>query len=297
METLDRSVPAGIWLQAPPNKMKIATYNVNGINSRLGLLLDWLQQSAPDIVCLQELKTADATFPVAAIAKAGYGAVWAGQKAWNGVAILAKGADPIETRRSLPGLPHDAQSRYLEAAVQGLLIASIYAPNGNPRPGPKFDYKLAWLEQLVVHAAQLLSAKVPAVLAGDFNIVPTDGIEDIYSTRSWKNDALLQPQSRAAYFQLLELGWTDAIRTCHLTEPVYTFWDHLRNRWPRNAGLRIDHLLLSPELAARLQDANVERELRARDKPSDHAPAWVSLRQPHQVALKTAHRNSHRTRP
>jgi len=256
--------------------MKIATYNVNGITSRLPRLLEWLAETQPDIACLQELKTSDATFPIAAIRDAGYGALWVGQKGFNGVAILAKNKDPIERRRGLPGDPDDTHSRYIEAVVDGLVIASIYLPNGNPQPGPKFDYKLAWFDRLIDHAAQLHASGMPVVLAGDYNVVPTDA--DIYSPKSWKDDALLQPESRHAYQRLLAQGWTDAIRARHPTEAIYTFWDYMRNRWPRNAGLRIDHLLLSPAVADRLVEANVDTYVRGKEKASDHAPAWVELR-------------------
>jgi len=256
--------------------MKIATYNVNGINSRLPRLLEWLAETQPDVVCLQELKTSDATFPIAAIRDAGYGGLWIGQKGFNGVAILAKDKDPIERRRGLPGDPDDTHSRYIEAVVDGVVIASIYLPNGNPQPGPKFDYKLAWFDRLIEHAAQLHALGAPVVLAGDYNVVPTDA--DIYSPKSWQNDALLQPESRDAYQRLLAQGWTDAIRARHPTEAIYTFWDYMRNRWPRNAGLRIDHLLLSPAVADRLVEANVDAYVRGKEKASDHAPAWVELR-------------------
>ena len=255
--------------------MKIATYNVNGVNSRLPRLLEWLASSRPDVACLQELKTAGETFPIAAIREAGYDAVWAGQKSFNGVAILAKGQLPIERVRVLPGDPDDTHSRYLEAEIEGTIVASIYLPNGNPQPGPKFDYKLAWFERLIAHAARLLAERRPVVLAGDFNVVPTD--EDIYSPKSWLDDALLQPESRAAWRRLLDQGWTDAVRARHSDERIYTFWDYMRNRWPRNAGLRIDHLLLSPEVAPHLVDANVDREERGKEKASDHAPTWVLL--------------------
>ncbi|MDF2765125.1 MAG: xth [Rhodospirillales bacterium] len=256
--------------------MKIATFNINGVNRRLANLLEWLGRSKPDIVCLQELKAAQDAFPIEAIRSAGYGAVWKGQKTWNGVAILARGADPVVTRDQLPGDPADAQSRYIEAAVGGILCASIYLPNGNPQPGPKFDYKLAWFERLIGHAAGLLTEKLPIVLAGDYNVVPTD--RDIYSTRSWADDALLQPESRAAFRRLLDQGWTDAIRTIHPDAPIYTFWDYMRNRWQRDAGLRIDHLLLNGVLLPRLADAGVDREVRGQEGASDHAPAWVVLR-------------------
>jgi exodeoxyribonuclease-3 len=256
--------------------MKIATFNVNGIKSRLPRLLEWLDESAPDVVCLQELKTTDETFPEAAIRAAGYGALWSGQKSFNGVAILAKGSDPVERRRGLPGDPDDIHSRYLEAIVQDVVVASIYLPNGNPQPGPKFDYKLAWFERLNRYAAELLAEGAPVVLAGDYNVVPTDA--DIYSPASWLDDALLQPESRDAYRRLLEQGWIDAIRTLHPDAPIYTFWDYMRNRWARDAGLRIDHLLLSPSVAGRLVEAGVDRAVRGREKASDHAPAWVVLR-------------------
>jgi exodeoxyribonuclease-3 len=258
--------------------MKIASFNVNGINARLPRLLEWLAESAPDVVCLQELKTSDETFPEAAIREAGYGAIWHGQKGFNGVAILAAGTEPVEIRRGLPGDPADVQSRYIEAAVAGIVVASIYLPNGNPQPGPKFDYKLAWFDRLIAHVATLREREEPVVLAGDYNVVPTDEVADIYSAKSWKSDALLQPESRAAWRQLLEAGWVDAIRTRHPDAPMYTFWDYFRNRWARNSGLRIDHLLLNDAAAARLVDAGVDREVRGREKASDHAPAWIELR-------------------
>ncbi len=256
--------------------MKIATFNVNNINKRLPNLRAWLRAAKPDVVCLQELKAADREFPKAAIEQAGYGAAWRGQKSWNGVAILARGCDPIVTRTELPGDADDNQARYIEAAVNGVLIASLYAPNGNPQPGPKFTYKLAWMERLVAHAAELFAAGVPVVLAGDYNVVPTD--HDIYPKNSYAKDALLQPKSRANYVEILGQGWRDAIRTLHPNEPMYTYWSYLRNRWPRDAGLRIDHLLLSREAAKRLVAADVDRAVRGQDNPSDHAPAWIELR-------------------
>jgi exodeoxyribonuclease-3 len=256
--------------------LKIATFNVNNVVRRLPNLLAWLGAAQPDVVCLQELKATDASFPEAALRDAGYGAVWRGQRSWNGVAILARERQPILVRDALPGDPADTQSRYIEAAVNGVLVASIYLPNGNPQPGPKFDYKLAWFERLIVHAAELHAAGVPAVLAGDYNVVPTD--LDIYPIRSWANDALVQPESRAAFRRLLDQGWTDAIRTLHPREPMYTFWHYLRDRWRRDAGLRIDHLLLSPPLADRLVAAGVDRAVRGEVGASDHAPAWIMLR-------------------
>ena len=257
--------------------MKIATYNVNGVNGRLPVLLRWLAQSKPDVACLQELKAPDEKFPIAAIREAGYEAVWHGQKSWNGVAVLCKGEGLALRRRGLPGDPDDSHSRYLEAEAHGLVVASIYLPNGNPQPGPKFDYKLAWFDRLIEHAAGLVASGQPVVLAGDYNVVATDGIGDIYSPRSYKDDALLQPESRAAYQRLLALGWTDALHHLHPGEPVYTYWDYFRNRFPRNAGLRIDHLLLNAPAAARLGAAGVDKAVRAREKPSDHAPTWITL--------------------
>ena len=255
--------------------MRIVTFNINGINGRLSLLLKWLGKESPDVVCLQELKAPDAGFPELALRNAGYGAIWHGQQSWNGVAILQKGATPKETRRGLPGDPEDLHSRYIEAAIDGIIVGCLYLPNGNPQPGPKFDYKLLWFERLIRHARELLELRQPVVLAGDYNVVPTDS--DIYNPKSWRKDALLQPASRAAYQRLLEQGWLDALRSRHPDEPIYTFWDYFRNHWERNAGLRIDHLLLSPELAPRLVDASVDRWVRAENKPSDHAPTWVEL--------------------
>ena len=256
-------------------EMKIATYNVNGIRSRLPNLLEWLKREAPDVVCLQELKAVDQGFPIGAINDAGYGALWAGQASWNGVAILAKGADPVESRRGLPGDAKDTQSRYLEAAAHGIMVGCLYLPNGNPQPGPKFEYKLAWFERFLRQAQKLLSTGHPVVLAGDYNVVPTD--EDIYDPKNWRRDALLQPESREAYARLLAQGWVDALRSVHPEERIYTFWDYFRQHWPRDRGLRIDHLLLSPDLAGRLKDANVDRWVRDRPKASDHAPVWIEL--------------------
>ena len=256
--------------------MKIATYNINGIGARLPRLLEWLDRESPDIACLQELKAPDERFPLAAIRTAGYGAIWHGQVSFNGVAILAKGMDPIEVRRGLPGDPDDTHSRYIEAKAHGITVASIYLPNGNPQPGPKFDYKLRWFERLIEHAAQLWNSDEPVVLAGDYNVVPTDS--DIYDPRGWRKDALLQPESRDAYRRLLGQGWTDAIRKIHPEARIYTFWDFFRNHFERDAGLRIDHLLLSRGLAAQLEDAQVDRWVRGQQKASDHAPTWVKLR-------------------
>ena len=256
--------------------MRVATWNVNNIGKRLPLLLAWLDATRPDVVALQELKCLDQQFPRAALEKAGYGSLVCGQKAWNGVALLARDAEPIEVRRALPGDPGDLQARYLEGAIAGVLFASLYVPNGNPRPGPKFDYKLAWMERLRLHTATLMKSGHPVVLAGDFNVVPTD--EDIYSPKTWVENALLSKEARKAFTQLMRQGWTDAVRTVHLAERVYTFWDYRRNRWQRDAGLRIDHLLLSKSATDRLLAAGVDRAVRGAAEPSDHAPAWVELR-------------------
>lgn len=255
--------------------MKIATFNINNVNRRLPNLLAWLAESKPDVVCLQELKATDRQFPMTAIEAAGYGAVWHGQSAWNGVAILARNATPVLVRTELPGDPADTQARYIEAAVDGVLIASIYAPNGNPWPGPKFAYKLAWNERLIAHAAELYAANVPAVLAGDYNIVPAP--RDIYTTRSYDDNALVQPESREQFARLLAQGWVDAVRAIHPDETIYTFWDYMRNRWPRDAGLRLDHLLLSRKLLRRLKSATVDRDVRGRDGASDHAPVTIEI--------------------
>jgi exodeoxyribonuclease-3 len=270
--------------------VKIATFNINNINKRLPNLLAWLRAAKPDVACLQELKSTDAAFPAAALRRAGYRAVWRGEKSWNGVAILARGMEPVQTRAALPGDPRDAQSRYIEAAVNGILIGCLYAPNGNPQPGPKFDYKLAWLARLIRHATALRKAGVPAVLIGDYNVVPTE--RDIYPTKSYDKDALVQPQSRAAFVRLIKQGWTDAIRTLHPDARIYTFWDYMRNRWPRDAGLRIDHILLSPDLAARLKAAGVDRAVRGKPNASDHAPVWVELGAVKQPRAATVHRAS-----
>jgi exodeoxyribonuclease-3 len=255
--------------------LKVATFNVNGIKSRLAHLLLWLEREAPDVACLQELKAISEGFPIAEIRRAGYGAIWHGQRSWNGVAILAKGADPVERCRVLPGDPADEHSRYIEASVHGMVVGCLYLPNGNPQPGPKFDYKLKWMERLIEHARELHKSKEPVVLAGDYNVVPTDF--DIYNPASWRKDALLQPESRERYQRLLAQGWIDAIRHKHPEERVYTFWDYFRQHWERNSGLRIDHLLLNPAAAPKLRDAGVDRWVRGLEKASDHAPTWVTM--------------------
>ncbi|MES2289850.1 MAG: exodeoxyribonuclease III [Pseudomonadota bacterium] len=255
--------------------MKIATYNVNGINGRLPVLLRWIAEAEPDIVCLQELKAPHEKFPEAAIRDLGYDAIWHGQKSWNGVAILSRVGEIHETRRGLPGESDDTHSRYIEAAVNGILIGGLYLPNGNPRPGPKFDYKLRWFERLIDHAAGLLASGLPVMLAGDFNVMPTE--RDVYKPERWLDDALFAPEVREAYTRLVGQGWTDALRTLHPDETIYTFWDYFRNAYARNAGLRIDHLLLSPALAGRLTEAQVERHVRGWEKTSDHAPVWIAL--------------------
>ena len=257
-------------------QLKIATFNVNGIRSRLASLLQWLEREQPDIACLQELKAPDEAFPIAAIRAAGYGAIWHGQRSWNGVAILARGADPIESRRGLPGDPDDTHSRYLEAAAHGVIVGCLYLPNGNPQPGPKFAYKLAWFERFIRHAAKLYGSGHPVVLAGDYNVVPTDEL-DIYNPKSWRKDALLQPESRECYARLLAQGWTDSLRTLHPGERIYTFWDYFRQHWEHDSGLRIVHLLLIAELATRLKSAGVDRWVRGLPGASDHAPTWITL--------------------
>jgi exodeoxyribonuclease III len=255
--------------------VKIATFNINGVRSRLPQLLAWLAKAKPDIAVLQELKSPHDAFPAEALAKAGYKSIWLGEKAYNGVAILSRRSEPVLIRRALPGDPKDKASRYIEAAVDGLIIACIYLPNGNPQPGPRFAYKLAWFDRLIAHAAALKKSGAPVVLLGDFNVVPTEA--DIYETTSYDDDALVQPESRAAYKRLLKQGWTDSIRHLHPDETIYTFWDYFRRRWERNAGLRIDHILLSPNLKAKLKSAGVDRWVRGEPKPSDHAPVWVTL--------------------
>ncbi|QTC90282.1 exodeoxyribonuclease III [Brevundimonas goettingensis] len=255
--------------------MRIATYNINGVNRRLENLLSWLEVVRPDVVCLQELKAETSAFPIEAIEAVGYGAVWQGQRSWNGVAILARGATPVLTRRALPSDRYDEQARYIEAAVNGILFASLYAPNGNPRPGPKFDYKLAWMKRLIDHAGGLVAAGVPVVLAGDYNIVPTD--DDIYPGHREADNALLQPESRVTFERLLSQGWGDSLRAVYPQGPLWTFWGYLRHRWRDDKGMRLDHLLLSPSLQPRLAAAGVSREARAAEGASDHAPVWIEL--------------------
>lgn len=255
--------------------LTFATWNVNGLPGRLPLVLAWLREMRPDVVALQETKVTDDAFPVGALAAAGYTSVFVGQRTWNGVALLARDHDPVIVRRTLPGDPADQQARYVEAAIGGVLFACLYAPNGNPRPGPKFDYKLAWHERLLTYAAGLIDSQVPVVLLGDFNVVPTDF--DVYRTHSYDDNALLQPSVRERHARLLDQGWRDTLRATHPDTPMYTFWDYRRNRWPRDAGLRIDHILLSPSMAGRLRDANVDRAARAQEGSSDHAPVWVRV--------------------
>jgi exodeoxyribonuclease-3 len=255
--------------------LKIATFNINNINKRLYNLLAWLAKAQPDVVCLQELKAEQQAFPAAALRDLGYRGVWLGERSWNGVAILARDCDPVLTRSSLPGNPEDRQARYIEAAVNGVLITSIYLPNGNPQPGPKFDYKLAWFERLIEHGAELMKAGVPVVLAGDYNVVPT--VEDIYPTRSLDNNALIQPQSRQAYARLQAQGWMDALRKLQPEGPLWTFWDYERNRWALDKGMRLDHFLLSRAVCDRLVEGGVDRWVRGEENASDHAPAWIVL--------------------
>jgi exodeoxyribonuclease-3 len=254
--------------------VKIATYNVNGIKSRLPNLLEWLEKEQPDVACLQELKALDEGFPAKAIREAGYHALWKGQRSWNGVAILSK-SEPVEVRRELPGDPSDDHSRYIEAAIEGIHVCGLYLPNGNPQPGPKFDYKLRWFERLIAHAQTLVDCGHPVVICGDYNVVPTDF--DIYNPRSWKKDALLQPESRECWERLLAQGWVDAIRELFPEEAVFTFWDYFRQHWEKNSGLRIDHLLLNRQLAPALMEAGVDTWVRGRPHASDHAPTWVVI--------------------
>jgi exodeoxyribonuclease-3 len=255
--------------------VKIATFNINNIHKRLTNLLAWLKKVEPDIVCLQELKSEHNAYPTQALRDLGYESVWRGERSWNGVAILARGHEPVLTRTSLPGNDADTQARYIEAAVNGILVSSIYLPNGNPQPGPKFTYKLAWFQRLNAHAAELMKAGVPVILAGDYNVVPTP--QDIYPTRSLDGNALIQPESRQAFSQMLALGWSDALRSLHPTGPLWTFWDYKHERWPADKGMRLDHFLLSPDLSARLVEGGVDRWVRGEENASDHAPAWIHL--------------------
>jgi len=255
--------------------VKIATYNVNGVNGRLAVLLRWLAEAEPDIVVLQELKAPQSKFPESAIRALGYDMIWHGQKSWNGVAILSRVGAIHETRRGLPNDPDPTQSRYIEAAVNGVLIGGIYMPNGNPRPGPKFDYKCKWFDALIQHAQGLVESGLPVILIGDFNVMPTD--QDVYKPERWQEDALFTPEIREAFFRLTAQGWTDALRTIHPDAKIYTFWDYFRNAYVRNAGLRIDHVLLSPTLVDRLVDAQVDKHVRGWEKTSDHAPVWIAL--------------------
>jgi exodeoxyribonuclease-3 len=255
--------------------LKVATFNINNINKRLDNLLAWLAKAEPDVVSLQELKAEPGAFPVDAFSNLGYEAVWQEERSWNGVAILARGHTPVLTRASLPGNPEDRQARYIEAAVHGFLIASIYLPNGNPQPGPKFQYKLAWFERLITHAAELIATNAPVVLAGDYNVVPTP--QDIYPTRSLDKNALIQPESREAFARLLAQGWADAMRKLQPEGPLWTFWDYKFERWPKDKGMRLDHFLLSPKISDRLVDGGVDRWVRGEANASDHAPVWIIL--------------------
>ncbi|HEY0054799.1 MAG TPA: exodeoxyribonuclease III [Pedobacter sp.] len=256
--------------------MKIATYNVNGINGRLPVLLRWLKETTPDIVCLQELKAPQEKFPLEAIQQAGYTAIWHGQKSWNGVAILSRSGKIKELNKTLPGDEEDVQSRYIEAIADDIRVACLYLPNGNPAPGPKFDYKMGWFKRLQQHALELLALNEPVVMVGDYNVMPTE--LDVYKPERWVEDALFRPEVRAAFKELVDQGWTDAIRTLYPNETIYTFFDYFRNAYGRNAGLRIDHFLLSPQLKDRLAAGGVDREVRGWEKTSDHAPVWIELR-------------------
>ena len=255
--------------------MKIATYNVNGVNGRLPRILDWLRETSPDVVCLQEIKTSDERCPAGAIEAAGYASLWHGQRSHHGVAILSKGAAARELRRGLPGDEEDKQARYLEAQIDGLRVASIYLPNGNPTGSPNFEYKLAWFERLVDHAGELIGDGQPTILAGDLNVVPTNA--DIYNAWAWRFDAVMQPETRKRYQRLLAQGWVDSTRHLHPKERIYTFWKYWRNSFARDAGLRIDHLLLTPDLAKKLKAAGVDKATRGQPHSSDHGPAWIEL--------------------
>ena len=274
--------------------MIVATYNVNGVNGRLAVLLRWLAEAKPDVVCLQELKAPEEKFPAEALRQAGYHAIWHGQKSWNGVAVLSRGAPPAETRRGLKGDPDDVQSRYIEAEIEGVIIGCLYMPNGNPFPGPKFEYKLRWFERFSAHAKTLMKSSKPVILAGDYNVMPTE--LDVYKPERWVDDALFRIEVRNAYAKLLKQGWTDALRTIYPDQRVYTFWDYFRNAYARNAGLRIDHILLSPDLAPRLSAAGVDRHVRGWEKTSDHAPTWVILEAAKTKRVKKAVKKSGRAK-
>jgi len=265
--------------------MKIATYNVNGVNGRLPVLLRWLEEAKPDIVCLQELKSPYEKFPLNAIKNAGYAALWHGQKSWNGVAILSRVGEIREVRRALPGDPEDLHSRYIEAEVNGIIIGCLYLPNGNPAPGPKFDYKLKWFKRLTAHAKKLMALEVPVILVGDFNAIPTE--MDCHKPESWVKDALFFPETRAAYKNLVDQGWTDAIRKLYPKEKIFTFWDYFRNAFGRDAGIRIDHFLLSSQLKRRLLSGGVDKYVRGWEKTSDHAPVWIEIKDPVQKSRKS----------
>jgi len=255
--------------------VRIASFNINGIKARLPRLLEWLEETRPAVACLQEIKTMDENFPAGEFAAIGYRAIWHGQKGFNGVAILSRGEEPVEALRGLPGDPEDEQARYLEADVGGVRIANLYLPNGNPQPGPKFDYKLAWMKRLRARMAQLSAREQPTVVLGDFNVIPEDG--DTYSVEAMASDALTQPESRDAYARLLHEGWTDALGTLNPRRGLWTYWDYQAGAWQRDHGFRIDHLLLSPEAADRLVTAGVDKDYRGRERASDHAPVWVEL--------------------
>ena len=255
--------------------MRIATYNVNGVNARLPSLLRWLQETTPDVACLQELKTPQEKFPAPAIREAGYGVIWHGQKSWNGVAILARGCEPTEIRRALPGDPDDIHSRYIEARIHDVIVGCLYLPNGNPAPGPKFDYKLRWMDRLIAHAGELIHSLDAVVLAGDYNVIPTE--KDVYKPERWLDDALFRIETRTAFTRMLGQGWIDALRELHPEATIYTFWDYFRNAYVRDAGIRIDHLLLNSAAASRLVRAGVDREVRGWERASDHAPTWIDL--------------------
>lgn len=256
--------------------MKIATYNVNGVNGRLPVLLRWLEESKPDIACLQELKAPQEKFPEQALADAGYSAIWHGQKSWNGVAILSRKGKIEEINKALPGDPEDVQSRFIEAKIDGIRIVCLYLPNGNPAPGPKFDYKLDWFKRLKIHAKQLLDSKEPVIMTGDYNVMPTE--LDVYKPERWVEDALFRPEVRKHFKELVAQGWTDALRKLYPDEKIYTFWDYFRNAYGRDAGLRIDHFLLSRHFDDLLLGAGVDRNVRGWEKTSDHAPVWIEIK-------------------